>query len=123
MLCLGATALTGSAQAEGLSCLLSRGNLCFPTGCDNALKAQRVVLDIGGGSLRLCPNRYNDTGCTDTPIQFDIRDNAILGITREGAELSARSVFVNRVTGALTTSLLTAGGIAAVDFGTCDVRR
>lgn len=120
---LAAVASPGPARAEGLNCLVSRGNLCFPTGCDNSAKSQRVTLDLGAGQFRLCPNRFNDSGCAEIPMQFDIRDNAIIGVTREGPEFSARSVFVNRVTGAMTSLLVTAGGVAAVDFGTCEVRR
>ena len=116
-------AFPASALAEGMNCLVSRGNLCFHTGCDNSGKSQRISLDLGAGVFRLCPNRFNDTGCVDIPMQFDIRDNALIGITREGPEFAARSVFVNRVTGALTTTLVTAGGIAAVDFGSCEIRR
>ena len=120
---LAAGANSGAAQAEGMNCLVSRGNLCFPTGCDNSGKSQRIALDLGAGKLRLCPNRFNDTGCTEVSMDFDIRENAIIGITREGPELAARSIFVNRVTGALTSLLVTAGGVAAVDFGTCEIRR
>lgn len=123
LLSLAALALAPAARAEGLNCLVSRGNLCFSTGCDNSGKSMRVTLDLGAGNVRLCPNRFNDAGCTDIPMQYDIRDNAIIGITREGPEFSARAVFVNRVTGALTTTLVTAGGVAAVDFGNCEVRR
>jgi hypothetical protein len=111
------------ASAEGLNCLISRGNLCFHTGCDNRGKSQRITLNLGTGNFRLCPNRFNETGCIDIPMQFDIRDNAIIGTTLEGPEFSARSVFVNRVTGAMTSMLVTAGGVAAVDFGSCEVRR
>ena len=113
----------GPARAEGLNCLISRGNLCFHTGCDNRGKTQRLALDLGANQVRICPNRFNDTGCADIPMQYDVRDNAIIGVTREGPEFAARSVFVNRVTGALTTALLTAGGVAAVDFGTCEIQR
>lgn len=111
------------AAAEGLNCLISRGNLCFNTGCDNNGKTQRIALDFSAGKIRLCPNRFNDNGCVDIPMQFDVRDNAVIGITRDGPEFSARAVFVNRVTGAITTSLVTAGGVATVDFGACEVRR
>ena len=111
------------AQAEGLDCLISRGNQCFNTGCDNRSKSQRVTLDLGGGQFRLCPNRFNDSGCVDIPMQFDIRDNALIGTTLQGPEFAARSVFVNRVTGALTMALVTAGGVAAVDYGSCEVNR
>lgn len=111
------------ASAEGLNCLISRGNLCFHTGCDNSGKSQRITLDLGQGNFRLCPNRFNDTGCIEMPMQYQIRDNAIIGTTLEGPEFAARSVFVNRVTGALTSMLVTAGGVAAVDFGSCEVRR
>jgi hypothetical protein len=123
LLGLPGLAMPASAQAEGLNCLISRGNLCFNTGCNNRPKTQRIVLDLGAGSFRLCPNRFNDTGCADSAMQFDVRDNALIGITLEGPEFAARSVFVNRVTGAITTSQVTAGGVAAVDFGTCEVRR
>lgn len=123
LLCFAVLALAPAAKAEGLNCLISRGNLCFSTGCDNSGKSMRLALDLGAGSVRLCPNRFNDAGCTDIPMQYDIRDNAIIGITREGPEFSARSVFLNRVTGALTTTLVTAGGMAAVDFGTCELQR
>lgn len=120
---LAGAAFPAPAAAEDLNCLISRGNLCFNTGCNNRPKTQRILLNLNAGNLRLCPNRFNDTGCIDTPMQFDIRDNALIGITLEGPEFAARSVFVNRVTGALTTSQVTAGGVAAVDFGTCEVRR
>ena len=43
-------ALPRGAQAETLDCLISRGNLCFSTGCDNSGKSQRMVLDLGAGS-------------------------------------------------------------------------
>ena len=112
-----------SASAEGLNCLISRGNLCFHTGCDNRAKTQRITLGLGEGTVRLCPNRFNDTGCVDIPMQFVIRDNAIIGTTLEGPEFAARSVFVNRVTGAFTSNVVTAGGVASVDFGSCEVRR
>ena len=111
------------ARAESLDCLVSRGNLCFSTGCQNSGKQQRLSLDLSAGSYRLCPNRFNDTGCNELAMEFDIRENAIIGITREGPELAARSIFVNRVIGALTSLLVTAGGVAAVDFGTCEIRR
>jgi hypothetical protein len=120
---LAIAGLTGPAAAEGMNCLISRGNLCFHTGCDNSGKSQRISLDLGAGKLRLCPNRFNDTGCVDIPAEFDIRDNAIIGTTLKGPEFAARSVFVNRVTGAFTSMLVTAGGVAAVDFGNCEVRR
>jgi hypothetical protein len=118
-----AAACVAPASAEGLNCLISRGNLCFHTGCDNTGKSQRINLDLGQGNFRLCPNRFNDTGCIEMPMQFEIRDNAIIGTTLAGPEFAARSVFLNRVTGALTSMLVTAGGVAAVDFGSCEVRR
>jgi len=121
---LAAALLTGTkpATAESLDCLISRGNLCFSTGCDNSGKSQRISLDLTAGTYRLCPNRYNDTGCTDAPMQFDIRDTAIVGISKDGPEIAARAVFMNRVTGALSTSLL-AAGMSGVDFGTCEIPR
>lgn len=120
---LGFAGLAGPAAAEGMNCLISRGNLCFHTGCDNSAKSQRFALDFAQGTLRICPNRFNDAGCTDIATTFDIRDNAIIGTTMAGPEFAARSVFVNRVTGAFTTTLVTAGGVAAVDFGSCEIRR
>jgi hypothetical protein len=115
--------LAPPARAEGLACLISRGHQCFNTGCDNRSKSQRVTLDLGGGQLRLCPNRFNESGCADIPVQFEIRDNALIGTTLQGPEFAARSVFVNRVTGALTMAVVTAGGVAAVDYGSCEVNR
>ncbi len=111
------------AAAEGMNCLISRGNLCFHTGCDNSAKSQRVMLDFAKSILRICPNRFNDTGCVETPVTLDIRDNAIIGTTLAGQEFAARSIFLNRVTGAFTSTLVTAGGVASVDFGSCEVRR
>ena len=111
-----------AARAEALDCLISRGNLCFATGCDNNGKSQRITLDIGAGTYRLCPNRYSDEGCTEAPMQFDIPDTAIVGISKGGPEISARAVFMNRVTGALSTSLL-AAGMSGVDFGNCEIPR
>lgn len=120
-----AVAVAGSApeaRAESLDCLVSRGNLCFSTGCDNSGKSLRIALDLSGGRYRLCPNRYTDEGCTDAPMQFDIHDSAIVGISAGGPEISARAVFVNRVTGAFSTSLL-AAGLSGVDFGSCEIPR
>ena len=111
-----------AAQAETLDCLISRGNLCFSTGCTNSGKTQRLLLDLAAGTYRLCPNRFNDQGCSDAPMQFDIRDTAIVGISKDGPEISARAVFMNRATGAISTSLL-AAGMSAVDFGTCEIPR
>lgn len=119
---MGLTLIT-PARAEGTNCIVSRGNLCFPTGCDNSAKNQRMILDFAAGTLRMCPSRFTEAGCSDVPMSFDIRDNAIIGITREGEEFSARAVYLNRVTGALTSTQVNAGGIAAVDFGSCEVRR
>jgi hypothetical protein len=131
MRCLALASLLGMAcgfpaipaSAEGLNCLISRGNLCFQTGCDNRAKTQRITLGLGEGTVRLCPNRFNDTGCIDIAMEFVIRDNAIIGTTLEGPEFAARSIFVNRVTGAFTSNMVTVGGVASVDFGNCEVRR
>ena len=121
-----AAILTGSgaaaARAETLDCLVSRGNLCFSTGCDNSGKSVRLSLDLAAGTYRLCPNRYADTGCTEAPMQFDIHDSAIVGVSAAGPEIAARAVFVNRVTGSFSTSLL-AAGMSGVDFGTCEIPR
>lgn len=124
LLLLAAATLAGptTAQAETLDCQISRGNLCFSTGCTNSSKLQRLSLDLGAGTYRLCPNRFNDQGCTEAPMQFDIRDSAIIGISKEGPEISARAVFMNRATGAISSSLL-AAGMSAIDFGSCDIPR
>lgn len=120
----GCAVLAGAepAGAETLDCLVTRGNLCFPTGCTNAGKQQRLSLDLAGGRYRLCPNRFNDQGCSEAPMQFDIRDTAIVGISKEGPEISARAIFMNRATGAISISLL-AAGMTALDFGSCDIPR
>lgn len=110
------------ARAETLNCLISRGNLCFSTGCQNSGKAQRLSLDLSAGTFRLCPNRFSDQGCSEAPMQFDIRDTAIVGVSKEGPEIAARAVFMNRATGALSTSLL-AAGMSGVDFGSCEIPR
>ncbi|WP_374332077.1 hypothetical protein [Aestuariivirga sp.] len=119
---LAVLAGTIPAQAESLDCVISRGNLCFSTGCDNSGKSQRMSLDLAAGTYRLCPNRYNDEGCAEAPMQFDIRDTAIVGISKDGPEIAARAIFMNRATGALSTSLL-AAGMSGVDFGTCEIPR
>lgn len=111
-----------TATAETLDCLVSRGNLCFSTGCSNSGKAQRISLDLSAGTYRMCPNRFNDQGCTEAKMQFDVRDTAIVGISMDGPEISARAVFMNRATGALSTSLL-AAGMSGIDFGNCDIPR
>lgn len=122
VLLLAVLAWPGAAHAESLDCLISRGNLCFSTGCTNSGKSQRLSLDLAAGSYRLCPNRFNDQGCVEAPMQFDIRDTAIVGISKDGPEISARAVFMNRATGAVSTSLL-AAGLSAVDFGSCEIPR
>lgn len=110
------------ARAESLDCLVSRGNLCFSTGCQNSGKQQRLSLDLSAGTYRLCPNRFSDQGCSEAPMQFEILDTAIVGISKDGPEISARAIFMNRATGALSTSLL-AAGMSAVDFGSCEIPR
>lgn len=115
-------AAASAAPAEGLNCSIGRSNLCFPTGCQNSGASQRLILDLAGGTYRLCPNRYTDDGCTEAPMQFEVHDNAIVGITLGGPEISARAVFVNRVTGAISASRL-AAGLAGVDFGSCEIPR
>ena len=122
LIALAVFACPKGAEAEALDCLISRGNLCFSTGCNNGGKAQRLSLDLSAGTYRLCPNRYSDEGCTDAPMQFDIRDSSIVGVSKEGPEISARAVFMNRVTGAISTSLL-AAGMSSVDFGSCEIPR
>lgn len=122
LLATGLTATAAHAQAETLDCLISRGNLCFSTGCTNSGKSQRMVLDLGAGRFRLCPNRFSGQDCIEAPMQFDIRDTSIVGISKDGPEIAARAVFMNRATGALSTSLL-AAGMSGVDFGSCEIPR
>ena len=92
LLAIGLMAGPGTALAESLDCQITRGNLCFSTGCTNGGKLQRLSLDLAGGTYRLCPNRFNDEGCSEAPMQFDIRDSAIIGISKDGPEISARAV-------------------------------
>lgn len=119
---LAVLAQPAGLRAESLGCLVNRGNLCFPTGCTNSGKSQRLSLDLSEGTYRLCPNRYSDEGCVTATMQFDIRDTAIVGISMDGPEISARAVFMNRATGAVSISLL-AAGLSAADFGTCEISR
>jgi hypothetical protein len=122
LIVLTGLACAAPARAESLNCLISRGNLCFSTGCENSGKTQRMSLDLAAGTYRLCPSRYSDQGCTEAPMQFDIRDTAIVGVSKDGPEIAARAVFMNRATGALSTSLL-AAGLSGVDFGSCEIPR
>lgn len=100
-----------------------RGNVCFQTGCKNSSKTQRITLDLTAGTARFCPNRYNDNGCNSLSMTFKVTDTAITGVTLETPEISAQSAFVNRTTGASVFTLVTSGGVAAVDFGTCEIPR
>lgn len=111
------------ANAEELNCLISRGNLCFQTGCKNSPKTQRINLDLTEGTARFCPRRYDDNGCTSLPMIFKVTDTAITGVSLDAPEISAQSGFVNRTTGAIVFTQVTAGGVAAVDFGTCEIPR
>jgi hypothetical protein len=120
-LCLSASA--GLAKAETINCTVIRENLCFPTGCRNNAKSERVLLDLEASSLTTCPQRVGDTNCTTVPMEFQLNENSVIGATLAGPEISVRSVFLNRNTGNLTTTLVSAGGVTAVDFGSCDVRR
>jgi hypothetical protein len=122
LMAIAVLACPNLARAESLDCLISRGNLCFPTGCTNSGKSQRMVLDLGAGSYKLCPNRFSDQDCIVAPMQFDIRDTAIVGISKDGPEIAARAVFMNRATGALSISML-AAGMSGVDFGSCEIPR
>lgn len=122
LVALAMAASANGARAESIDCQITRGNLCFPTGCTNSGKSQRLSLDLSAGTYRLCPNRYSDEGCVTAPMQFDIRDTSIVGISKEGPEISARAVFMNRATGAVSNSLL-AAGLSGVDFGNCEIPR
>lgn len=122
LVALATTCWPADARAESFNCLISRGNLCFSTGCDNSGRSQRLSLDLAAGTYRLCPNRYNDQGCSEAPMQFEIHDSAIVGISQAGTEIAARAVFVNRVTGALSMSVL-AAGLSGIDYGNCQIPR
>ena len=113
----------GTAFAETISCSVDRGNLCFQTRCNNSAKSERMVFDFEANTYRFCPSRYSDRDCVEGPMRFVIRDNAIIGVSTEEQEFFARSMFLNRNTGSLTLSQLTAGGIASIDFGVCELRR
>jgi hypothetical protein len=115
--------LAGEALAEAINCSVDRGNLCFQTRCNNAAKSERITFDFEANTYRFCPSRYNDRDCVEGPMRFVIRDTSIIGVSTEEGEASARSMFLNRNTGSLTLSLLTAGGIASIDFGACELRR
>ena len=110
-------------MAEEINCVIDRGNLCFPTRCNNTVKSERLILDLGSNSYRYCPSRYSDDKCTSEPMTFAIQDTVITGIAPGARETSPRTIFLNRNTGNLTTSLLSLGGIAAIDFGNCELRR
>jgi len=120
-LCLWASAV--GANAEAINCTVIRENLCFPTGCRNNAKSERVMLDLEASSLTTCPQRVGDTNCMTVQMDFRLNDNSVIGATLAGPEISVRSVFLNRNTGSLTATLVSAGGVTAVDFGNCDVRR
>ena len=115
--------LAAQAAGETIDCNVNRGNLCFQTGCDNASKSDRVSFDLAAGSMSYCTSRYDPSRCDAIPMQFTIQESSILGVSLEGSETAARAMFLNRNTGNLTLSRLAAGGIAAIDFGTCDIRR
>lgn len=120
-LCLPAFAVF--AKAETINCTVIRENLCFPTGCRNNAKSERVMLDLEASSLTTCPQRVGDANCATVQVEFQLNENSVIGATLAGPEISVRSVFLNRNTGSLTTTLVSAGGVTAVDFGNCDVRR
>jgi hypothetical protein len=111
------------AQAEVIECSLVRGNLCFPTRCNNAAKSERLSLDPEAKTYRFCPSRYSDDKCIEAAMQFSQSETSIVGVSLNGGETAARSVFLNLNTGNLTTSVLGAGGVAAIDFGTCELPR
>ncbi len=119
---LSAATLPCLAQADVINCTLDRGNLCFPTRCNNAAKSERLTLDLEANTYRYCPSRYSDDKCVESPMQFSIHDTSIVGVSRDGPETSARSIFLNQNTGSLATSVL-AAGTAAIDFGTCELPR
>jgi hypothetical protein len=82
-----------------------------------------VLLDLEASNFTTCPQRVGDANCLTVQMDFQLNDNSVIGATLAGREISVRSVFLNRNTGSLTTTLVSAGGVTAVDFGNCDVRR
>ncbi len=111
-----------AARAEEIACTIDRGNLCFPSRCNNTAKSERMVLDLTGNIFRFCPSRYTDRDCVEDAMQFSVSDTIITGISAGTRMNAPRTVFLNRNTGNLTTSLLSPGGIAAIDFGRCEAR-
>lgn len=114
--------VAGEAKAEEIACTIDRGNLCFPSRCTNTAKSERMVLDLTANVFRFCPSRYTDRDCVEDVMQFAVSDTTITGISAGSRSNAPRIVFLNRNTGNLTTSLLSPGGIAAIDFGRCEAR-
>jgi hypothetical protein len=112
-------AVIGEVRAEAIGCTIARGNLCFPTSCSNSARTERISLDVVANTYSFCPRRNDDRNCITAPMSFAITDTSIIGVSNEGPEASARSVFLNRNTGSLTTSLLSAGGVVSIGFGNC----
>lgn len=120
-ICLSGAA--SAVRAEVINCVIDRGNLCFPSRCNNTVKNERMIIDLGTNSYRYCPSRYSDDKCISEPMTFSIQETVITGVAPGARETSPRTIFLNRNTGSLTTSLLSLGGIAAIDFGNCELRR
>ncbi len=113
----------GTASAQTVGCNIVRENLCFATGCRNNAKSERVIVDLDTKSLRICPSKYDDTTCITSPMQFSILENSILGSSPAGKDTIVRSIFLNQLTGSLTSAQLSAGGVAAISYGDCEINR
>ena len=120
---LGLIAQPLTASAQTVNCNLVRENLCFATGCRNNPKSERVIVDLDTGSIQNCPSKYDDTTCIKSAMQYSILESSILGASPAGKDTFVRSVFLNRQTGSLTSSILSAGGVAAISYGDCELRR
>ena len=112
-----------TASAQTVNCNVIRENLCFATGCRNNPKTERVIVDLDTGSIQNCASKYDDTTCIKSAMQFSVLETSILGASPAGKDTFVRSIFLNRLTGSLTSSLLSAGGVAAISYGDCELRR
>lgn len=112
-----------TAKSQTVNCNVVRENLCFATGCRNNPKSERVIVDLDTGSIQNCPSKYDDTTCIKSAMQFSVLESSILGASPAGKDTFVRSIFLNRQTGSLTSALLSAGGVAAISYGDCEIRR
>ena len=120
---LAVVAQPETASAQTVNCNVIRENLCFATGCRNNPKSERLIVDLDTGSVQNCPSKYDDTTCIKSAMQFSILETSILGASPAGKDTFVRSIFLNRLTGSLTSAQLSSGGVAAISYGDCELRR